>query len=94
MLRALLLRLADQEHIFLSVSIMLLLTVGPRESFGRNLALFISLSFPDSLLLPDSLFNMLILRDWQRECLEGEVLDRQLFYWSKDLDIFPYCNYR
>jgi amino acid adenylation domain-containing protein/non-ribosomal peptide synthase protein (TIGR01720 family) len=90
LLRASLLRLAEREHV-------LLLTMHHIVSDGWSMAVLIrevaTLYEAFSLNAPSPLAELSIqyadFAHWQRRWLQGEVLDRQLAYWKRQLADMP-----
>jgi len=90
MLRVLLLRLADQEHVLLSVKHHVASDGWSSGIFWQELSAFYqSIISGRPCLLPELPVQYADYAIWQREYLQGEVLNRQLFYWKKQLDNTP-----
>jgi amino acid adenylation domain-containing protein len=87
MLRVLLLQLADQEHILLSVKHHVASDGWSSGIFWQELScLYRACISGESCLLPELPVQYADYAIWQREWLQGEVLNRQLSYWKKQLD--------
>ena len=86
LLRALLLKLSEQEHI-------LLITIHHSVADGWSMgvirqelaSLYNALSQGQSANLPELPIQYADYAVWQREWLQGEVLERQLSYWKTQL---------
>lgn len=90
LLRVSLLRLEDQEHVLL-ISIHHIVTDGwSMRIFHKELcALYNAFSAGNPSPLPELPIQYADYALWQREWLQGEVLDRQLHYWTQKLEGAP-----
>jgi amino acid adenylation domain-containing protein len=90
MLRVLLLQIAEQEHIFVVVKHHIASDAWSTAIFWRELTAFYRAFVSGQ---PCSLAELSIqyadYAAWQRQWLQGEVLDRQLSYWKKQLEGIP-----
>ena len=85
--RALLLRLADDEHILLAVMHHIAFDGWSSQIFWRELALlYNALMAGRALPLEELPVQYQDYAEWQRRCLQGEMLERQLAYWQRQLD--------
>ncbi len=86
LLRAVLLRLGRQEHILLLVMHHIISDGWSMEVFKRELAiLYAAFSAGQPSPLAEPLIQYADYACWQREWLQGELLERQLAYWQKQL---------
>ena len=86
MLRTLLLRLDHQEHILLVVKHHVATDGWSSELFWHEVAtLFAAFSSGQTANLPELPVQYADYAGWQRERLQGEVLESQLSYWRKQL---------
>ena len=94
MLRALLLRLDHEEHILLVVKHHVASDGWSSEIFWREVAtLYAAFSSGQTANLPELPVQYADYAAWQRNRLAGEVLERHLSYWQKQLqDIPPAIN--
>ena len=87
MLRALLLRLAERDHILLLVTHHIASDGWSSGILWRELGeLYRAFSRGEPNPLPELPIQYLDYAVWQREWLQGELLERQLSYWTKQLD--------
>ena len=87
MLRTSLLRLADQEHILLVVTHHIASDGWSSAIFWRELsAFYAAFHSGQACTLPDLPVQYADYAIWQREWLQGKVLENQLSYWRKQLD--------
>lgn len=87
MLRGLLVRLADQEHVLLVVTHHIASDGWSSSVFWRELSLlYQALSTGQPCKLPELSFQYADFAEWQRTRLQGEVLETHLSYWKKQLD--------
>ena len=86
MLRTLLLRLDHQEHILLVVKHHVATDGWSSELFWHEVAtLYAAFSSGQTANLPELPVQYADYAGWQRERLQGEVLESQLSYWRKQL---------
>ena len=86
MLRVLLLQLAEQEHIFLVVKHHIASDGWSSGILWKELtALYEAFASGEPSPLPELPIQYADYAVWQREWLQGEVLERQLSYWKKQL---------
>ena len=87
LLRVLLLRLADQEWLFLVVMHHIACDGWSSGVFWRELtALYRAFTEGEASPLPELPIQYADYALWQRDWLQGELLERQLSYWRKQLD--------
>lgn len=90
LLRAKLLRLTQQEHIFILTLHHIIADEWSVEVFVREMAVlykaFLAGSSPP---LPELSIQYKDFTYWQRQWLQGEVLETQLSYWKQQLDGVP-----
>jgi amino acid adenylation domain-containing protein len=90
MLRALLLRLADQEHILLLITHHIATDAWSSSVLWQELtALYRSFSSGQPCALPELSVQYADYAAWQRNWLQAEVLETQLSYWKNQLDHIP-----
>ena len=90
MLRATLLKLEAEEHIFLAVLHHIAADGWSLGVFFREFsALYEAFSQGQSVSLPALPVQYADFAVWQRQSLQGEVLDAQLHYWKKQLAGIP-----
>ena len=90
MLRAILLKLEPEEHIFLVVLHHIAADGWSLGIFFREFAaLYEAYSQGQSVSLPALSVQYADFAVWQRQSLQGEVLDAQLQYWKKQLAGIP-----
>jgi amino acid adenylation domain-containing protein/non-ribosomal peptide synthase protein (TIGR01720 family) len=90
MLRALLLCLADQEHILLLITHHIASDAWSSGILWQELtALYRSFSSGQPCPLPELSVQYADYAAWQRNWLQGEVLETQLSYWKNRLDHVP-----
>jgi len=86
-LRVLLLRLADQEHIFFWVVHHIAFDGWSGAIFRRDLSTFYRAFFAEQEpSLADLPIQYQDYAGWQRQWLQGELLEAQLTYWKKQLN--------
>lgn len=84
--RAKFLRLSDQEHILLLNFHHIIFDAWSFDIFFRELAaLYTAFSNGQSSPLPELPIQYVDFAHWQRELLQGEVLESQLNYWKQQL---------
>ena len=87
MLRILLLRLSDEQHLFVVVRHHIASDGWSSEIFWRELnAFYRAFNSGGSLYLPELLFQYADYAAWQRERGRGRIFESQLSYWRKQLD--------
>jgi aspartate racemase len=87
LLRVLLLRLGEQEHMFLVVKHHIAWDGWSSEVFWRELtALYRAFTSGEPSPLPELSIQYADYAVWQREWLQGELLETQLSYWKKQLE--------
>ena len=87
MLRVLLLQLGEQEHIFLVVKHHIAWDGWSSEILWKELtALYEAFISGEPSPLPELPIQYADYAVWQRDRLQGEILERQLSYWKKQLD--------
>jgi amino acid adenylation domain-containing protein len=92
-LRAELLRLRDDEHVLILTTHHIVADAWSMGILTRELwALYESFANDRVSPLADPLIQYSDFAAWQKEWLQGEVLDSQLGYWKKQLDNFPILN--
>jgi amino acid adenylation domain-containing protein len=90
LLRAKLLRLTQQEHIFILTLHHIIADEWSVEVFVREMAvLYKAFLAGSSSPLPELSIQYKDFTYWQRQWLQGEVLDTQLSYWKQQLDGVP-----
>jgi amino acid adenylation domain-containing protein len=90
LLRAKLLRLTQQEHIFILTLHHIIADEWSVEVFVREMAvLYKAFLKGSSSPLPELPIQYKDFTYWQRQWLQGEVLDTQLSYWKQQLDGVP-----
>lgn len=90
LIRAKLLRTAEEEHVLLLTLHHIVSDGWSRGILFRELGiLYESLSAGRSPSLPDLPIQYADFSKWQRDWLQGEVLDKQLSYWRKKLADAP-----
>jgi amino acid adenylation domain-containing protein len=90
LLRVILLRLTEDEHILLLARHHIIYDGWCRGIMARELSiLYDALSRGHSPSLPGLPVQYADFAQWQRQWLQGEVLERQLAYWRKRLDHAP-----
>lgn len=86
LLRVTLLKLGETEHILLFTIHHIIFDAWSREVLIRELAtLYESFSRGQSALLPELPIQYADFAYWQRQWLQGEVLEQQLTYWKQHL---------
>ncbi|MDF5712684.1 MAG: amino acid adenylation domain-containing protein [Rhizonema sp. NSF051] len=86
LLRVKLLQLADQSHLLLLVIHHIVCDGWSMEIFRRELfTLYNAICSGESSPLPELSLQYADFAQWQRQWLQGEVLQRQLNYWQKQL---------
>jgi amino acid adenylation domain-containing protein len=87
MLRALLLRLADREHMLLLVTHHIASDGWSSSILWRELGkLYEAFARGEPNPLPELPIQYADYAIWQRQCLQGEALEDQLSYWRQQLD--------
>src|ERR1043166_6840792 len=87
MLRALLIRLADQEHVLVLVAHHIAFDRWSSAILWCELAaVYEAVALGRALTLPDLPIQYADFATWQRQCLQGGVFDNQLSYWKKQLE--------
>ncbi|MBW4685857.1 MAG: amino acid adenylation domain-containing protein [Komarekiella atlantica HA4396-MV6] len=90
LLRAKLLRLAQQEHILLLEMHHIISDGRSAEIFLQELALLYKAFLTGSSLpLPEVSIQYKDFAHWQRQWLQGEILQTQLCYWKQQLEGIP-----
>ena len=90
LLRALVIRLSDQEHVLVLVVDHIATDAGSAGILLQELAaLYNAFLIGNSSPLPELPFQYADFAAWQRESLEGEVIDSQLAYWRRQLADAP-----
>jgi amino acid adenylation domain-containing protein len=90
LLRSLLVRLGPERYIFLLVLHHIIVDGWSISILFRELtSTYASLLKGDAPSLPDLPFQYADYAQWQREYMTGEVLDRQLAYWTRKLADCP-----
>ena len=86
LIRALLFKLSEQEHILLITIHHIVADGWSRDVFRQELAsLYCAFSQGQSAALPELPIQYADYAVWQREWLQGEELERQLSYWKTQL---------
>ncbi|HEY9832541.1 MAG TPA: amino acid adenylation domain-containing protein [Stenomitos sp.] len=86
LLRVTLLKLGETEHVLLFTIHHIIFDAWSREVLIRELAmLYESFSRGQSALLPELPIQYADFAYWQRQWLQGEVLEQQLTYWKQQL---------
>jgi amino acid adenylation domain-containing protein len=87
MLRVLVLRLADHQHILVVVKHHIASDGWSSGIFWREVAtLYAAYTSGQTAELPELPVQYADYAEWQREWLQGDVLETQLSYWRKQLD--------
>ena len=90
LLRLSVLRLDDQESIFILVEHHLVHDGWTQGGLARNfLAIYSSMSEGRQTLLPEPVIQYADFAQWQRHWLSGELLENQLAYWKQQLAEAP-----
>jgi aspartate racemase len=90
MLRPLLIRLADREHILILVHHHIASDGWSSRIFRRELSvLYEAFAKGETPALPEPPIQYADYAVWQRQWLQGEALEAQLFYWKKQLSGTP-----
>ena len=89
LLRAKLLRLAQQEHIFLLEMHHIISDGWSTEVFLQEIALLYKAFLTRSSLLPEVSVQYKDFANWQCQWLQGEILQSQLCYWKQQLADVP-----
>lgn len=85
-LRVLLVRLSDREHLFVLVKHHIASDGWSSEIFWREFAdLYRAYTFGESVKLPAIAVQYADYATWQREWLKGDVLEEQISYWKRQL---------
>lgn len=86
LLRVTLLKLRETEHVLLFTIHHIIFDAWSREVLIRELAmLYESFSSGQSSLLPELPIQYADFAHWQRQWLQGEVIEQQLTYWKQQL---------
>jgi amino acid adenylation domain-containing protein len=90
LLRTILLRLAADEQLFLLTIHHIIFDGWSCEVFFRELAaLYVAFSSGKPVLLPDLPIQYADFVYWQRQQMQGEILERHLDYWKQQLEGSP-----
>jgi len=90
LLRMMLLRLAEQHHILVLTMHHIVTDGWSNEVFTCELSvLYEAFHNRQTSSLPELTTQCADYAEWQREWLQGEVLERQLAYWEKKLEGIP-----
>lgn len=90
MLRGLLVRLAEEEHVFLHVSHHIAWDLRSKVIFYQELsALYAAIRGGEAPALPELPIQYADYALWQRKLLEGEALEKLASYWRQQLDGKP-----
>lgn len=86
LLRTTLFRLAEQSHLLLWNMPCIICDGTSSDLFYRELTtIYRSLSLGEPLILPELPIQYVDFAHWQRQCLQGEVLEIHLAYWKQQL---------
>ncbi len=90
LLRGLMIQLAKHEHVLLVCAHHIVSDAWSFEIIARELSIFYNhYAFQQALDLKPLAIQYVDFTIWQRQWLQGDVLDNQLHYWQKQLENIP-----